>query len=426
MSRLPLVPSITSNTVTSNPATRHSSSGNLTMKARRVLVLLAGVGVIALAAGPAASADANAQAAVQVAPSIRVVSAAKRELVERRSVTGTVLPRQEAAVGIDLSGMIVTKLNADQGDRVEKGQVLAVLDRSMLDTQLAQMDASRAQAQAAAAQATAQITDAEVAVRQAREQLDRARALQERGVAARSQLDTAVNSYDSAQARLVSAQRAVSAAEAQIGVIDAQKENVLLQISKTDVKAPASGLVLERTATLGGVVGAQVGPLFRIAIDAEFELVADVPETDLARMAEGMPVAVSLAGRPEPIEGKIRLISPEIDRTTRLGRVRVLLPKDSGARSGNFARGTIEVLREEGVTVPTSAILYRGRDAFLQKVADDVVRTVPVSLGARADGMIEITDGLAEGDRVVSRAGTFVADGDRITPVETKDAEAAQ
>ena len=79
-------------------------------------------------------------------------------------------------------------------------------------------------------------------------------------------------------------------------MIDAQKKSILIQIDKTEVRAPADGLVLSRNATLGGVVSWPGGPLFRLAIDAEFELAADVAETALPRLAEGMPAEISIAG----------------------------------------------------------------------------------------------------------------------------------
>lgn len=388
----------------------------------RFLMAAAAVLVLAApAAAPALSADAESTAVEQAAPTIRVVAAERRELVETISVTGTILPRQEAVVGIDLAGLIVTELRVEQGDRVEKGEVIAVLDRRALDTQLAQIDASRAQAEATIAQLQAQVGDAEVGVRQAQEAFERAQTLRDKGVTAEAQLDNAVNALDSAKAKLTSAEKALAASEAQLGVIDAQRENVLLQIAKTEVRAPASGLVLERNATLGAVVGASAGPLFRIAIDAEFELVANVAETELPRLREKMPVAVSLAGSEQPLAGSIRLIAPEIDRASRLGHVRVALPEHDSVRAGSFARGWIEVLRREAIVVPVSAVVYRDREPFLQRVANGVVATVPVKLGARADGYVEVVEGLVEGDEVVSRAGTFVADGDKVTPVRAEE-----
>jgi len=317
-------------------------------------------------------------------------------------------------------------LEADQGDRVTKGQVLAVVDRSLLDTQMAQIDASRTQAQATIAQMKAQIGDAEIALRQAGEELERARKLQSKGVATAAQRDNAVNARDSAIARLDSAKKAAAASEAQLGVVDAQRANVLLQIAKTELRAPADGLVLSRDATLGGVVMAGSGPLFRIAIDGEFELAANVPETDLPRLKKGMSAKVEAAGADEGIAGSIRRISPEVDRASRLGSIRIALEDTADARPGIFARAEIELFRRKGIAVPASALIYVGADAFLQSVADGRVKTVPVTLGARADGFVEIVSGLTAGQEVVQRAGTFVADGDRVTPVRAETTGATE
>jgi len=363
-----------------------------------------------------AEAVATATEAPQSAPAIRVAAVTRHELIETLDVTGSIVPRQEAAVGVDVAGLIVRELNADRGDVVKKGDVLARLDRTALETQLVQLDASKVQAEAAIAQAKAQVSGAEVSVRQATETLDRARALQQKGVAAQSQLDNAVNGLDSARAQLDSAAKAVASAEAQLGVIGAQRRDVEERLAKTEVRAPADGLVLARNATLGGIVSASGGPLFRIAMNGELELAATVSETSLAKLRKGMPVKVNVAGV-DPLDAQIRFIDPEIDARTRLGTVRIGLPAHDSVRSGNFARGTIETLRREGLAVPASAILYKGTEAFVQKVVDGTIRTTPVTAGARAGAEVEVTGGLAEGDEVVSRAGTFVTDGDKVTPV---------
>lgn len=383
----------------------------------RFLAAFFSVALIGTVSGVSFAAGETDPVVKQAPPAIRVVAAERRELTEALSVNGTIVAREEAAVGTDLGGLTVLALNADEGDVVKKGDVLAVLDRSMLDTQLAQIDASRAQAEANIAQMRAQIGDASVGVRQAQETLDRAEALQKKGFAPEAQKDNAVNALDSARAKLDSAEKALAASEAQLAVIDAQKQNVLVQISKTDLRAPANGLVLARNATLGGVVMAGSAPLFRIAIDGEFELEANVPETALPRLANGMRADVTIPGLDQPISGNIRRISPEVNQTSRLGSIRIALNKDSAARAGNFARGEIELIRRVGLAVPASAVMYTGVDSYLQRVKDGKVESRKVTLGVRSGGMIEIASGLAEGDEVVSRAGTFVADGDVVTPV---------
>jgi HlyD family secretion protein len=199
-------------------------------------------------------------------------------------------------------------------------------------------------------------------------------------------------------------------------VIAAQRRDIEERLAKTEVRAPADGLVLARNATLGGIVSASGGALFRIAIDGQLELAATVSETSLAALSPGMKVTVRIAGI-EPLDATIRFIDPEIDQKTRLGTVRILLPAHDSVRSGNFARGEIETLRRHGLAAPISAVLYKGSDASVQRVVDGTIRTTPVKLGARAGASVEIVEGLAEGDEIVSRAGTFVADGDKVTPV---------
>ncbi len=384
-------------------------------------LLLAGAVIAVGLSVPKPIAFAEAQKAAvsepaQVAPAIRVVAATRQELVETLAVTGSVVPRQEAAVGVDVAGLIVRELNADRGDVVRKGDILARLDRVGMETQLAQLDATRAQIEANVAQAMSQVADAEVGVRQAGEALQRARALQDKGVASQSTLDSAVNGADSAKAKLETAKKAVAAAEAQLGVNAAQRRDVEEKLARTEVKATADGLILARNATLGGIVSASAGPLFRIAIDGNLELAATVAENALASLRPGMPVTVDVAGA-QSVEGKVRTIDPEVDVKTRLGTVRIALPAEAGIRSGNFAHGSIETLRRNSLALPAGAVLYKAREAYVQKVVDGTVVTTVVETGARAAGLVEILSGLAEGDEVVARAGTFVADGDKVTPV---------
>lgn len=384
--------------------------------------LLSATAVAAFLLAPMNAAFAAEEAAktetAAPAPSILVATAAKREIVETLSVNGSIVPREEVSAGADVAGLMVLELTADQGDVVKEGQVLARLDRAALEVQLAQINAQRAQAQAAVAQAEAQIGDAEVGVRQAQEDLDRVAPLFKRRIASESQRDQAVNALDSAKAKLNTANMGKASAEAQLALIDAQERDVQLKLSKTEVKAPADGIVLARSAQLGSMVSGSAGPLFRLAKANQFELAADVPEADIARLSVDMPVAIALPGRGESIQGKIRLISPEVDAKSRLGKVRVAIPAEANVRSGTFGRGVIELLRREGVAAPIGALLYREGKAYLQVVENDTIESREVTLGARADGFAEVTNGLAEGEVFVARAGTFVADGDRIKPVQ--------
>lgn len=369
--------------------------------------------------------DTKTATAAPKAPAVTVVAATKREIVEKLPVTGSIVPRQEVAVGADVSGLLVTELNADIGQMVKQGDILARLDTAALQTQLAQIEAQEAQNAASKAQNDAQIVDAEIGVRQAKETYDRSKKLAKSGVAATASLDTARNGLDSASAKLNTAQQGLVAVEAQAKLIVAQKSELNLRISKADVKAPADGLILARNAQLGAVVSGAGGPLFRIAWTAKFEVVADVPEVTLSRINAGTPTSFTITGIEEPLVGTVRLIGPEIMAATRLGKVYLTLPENPAIRPGAFARGEIELVRRVAIAVPESALLYRGKQAYLQIVKDGTAESRAVKIGARAKNYVEILDGVLENEDVVARAGTFIANGDKVTAVRSQETTGA-
>ncbi|OXT01507.1 hypothetical protein B7H23_00555 [Notoacmeibacter marinus] len=350
-------------------------------------------------------------------PAIRVIEANSRHMTASLPANGTIEPRQEAVVGTNLSGLAILELLADEGDIVEKGEVLARLDTSSLDIQRIQAVAQRDSAEAKVAQTQSQVADARVAVSQAEDALDRQDRLRKSGTVAKASLDNARYALDSARAKLLTAERTVMAAQSQIALSDAQIRDIDRQIDDAEVAALSPGLILERNATLGAVVAAGSSPLFRIAVDGELELAAEVSEIELLSLEKGMKAQVVLPGRDEPIEGTLRIVDPEIDPVTRLGTVRIGLPKVEGLRAGAFARAEIETVDRQAVAVPSTAILFDGRQPQLQKVVDDVIQTTPIELGVRTDGFIEVRNGVDEGDLIVSRAGTFVANGDQIRPI---------
>jgi HlyD family secretion protein len=200
-------------------------------------------------------------------------------------------------------------------------------------------------------------------------------------------------------------------------VLEAQRKQTALQLTKTELQSPVDGLVLARSAAIGQVVSGSAGPLFTVATDRAFELAAEVSEADLARLAQGMDVNVTLPGRATPIAGTIRIVSPQVDSKSRLGTVKVTLPKDDGLRNGSFASGVIVLERKRVTAIPSGAVLYKGRDPYVQKIVDGKVLSTPVTLGLRDNDYVGVMSGLNPGDVVISRAGTFVADGDAVTPI---------
>jgi len=184
-----------------------------------------------------------------------------------------------------------------------------------------------------------------------------------------------------------------------------------------DVTAPAAGLVIRRAARLGAVVSASSPePLFRIGRDGEMVIEADVPEVHLARIAVGQTARADVLGV-GTLTGRVLLVSPEIDRQTRLGRLRISVEAKPSLRFGAAAMGAVEIGSSCGVTVPVSALVSRREETVVQRVRDNRVETRAVQLGIVDGARAEIAAGLAEGDVVVSRAGTFVRDGEVVRPI---------
>lgn len=367
-----------------------------------------------------AKANVPAQAEPAAGPSVTVTNAKVSEIVQSVVVSGSMIARDEVLVSPEVDGLVVTELLAEEGDSVAAGQVLAKLSRVALDVQKAQNEAQIARAEAAVAQANAQIVEAEANVVQANNAFDRTKALRDSGNASLETFDQRDAAARSARARVNSSRQALAIMTADLALAKAQGRDIDVRLARTEIKAPASGIVSRRNAKLGAMAPmAATEPLFRIIADGAIELQADVAEVELAGLKPGLKVAVTPAGVDKPLEGEIRLISPEVEKASRLGRVRIALKGNPPVAIGSFARGVIETGRKTSITLPLSAITYSRSGATVQTVRDGKVTTKKVDLGLMGDGRAEIVSGIADGESVVARAGTFVRDGDVITPVAT-------
>lgn len=357
-------------------------------------------------------------------PTITVAAATRREIAETLVTTGTLVARDEILVGAQIDGLRLETYLVEVGDRVEKGQVLARLDRDMLETQALQNASQVARAEAAIAQVKAAIAEAEANVVEADAALARAVALKKTGNATEETLIGRQSAARIAAARVEAQSQNLKVAESELKLAHAQGREIELRLARTEVKAPAAGVVATRTAQVGQMVGMSGTPLFRIVRDGSIELEAEATETRLHAVGVGQKARVEVAGFPEPVEGVVRLVEPTIDRDSRLGRVKIALPGDKGLRPGLFARGRIETARREGLVVPQSALLYGASGARVQVVTDGLVADRPVRTGLADDAGVEILDGVREGEEVVARAGGFLRDGDRISAARVPAAQA--
>ncbi|GLS44108.1 efflux RND transporter periplasmic adaptor subunit [Methylobacterium brachythecii] len=382
--------------------------------------LLAGACISVRAAEPASVPDP-----ASLLPAVSVVPAETREIVEQAVVTGTLVPRDEILVAPEVEGLRITELLVEEGDRVATGQVLARLSTEMIATQEASNQAAIARAEAAIVQARSQITQAEAANLEAKQALERAQALVKTGNATAVTLEQRVSTAQGAEGKLASAKGGLDSAKADLATAKAQANEIALRRARTEIRAPEGGIVNRRTARLGATATAVGEPLFRLIARGEIELEGDVPETALPRLQEGNPARLDI-DETHSLDGRVRRIYPEVDRMTRLGKVRISLKADPALHIGAFARGKVEVARRKGVAVPLAAVLYAADGTASVLVAKDgQVRARKVETGLSAEGFTELSTGVSKDEFVVARAGSFLRDGDRIRAVPPKADQAS-
>lgn len=377
---------------------------------------------LALAVGlaPAALRAQETEAAAPVAetlPAITVAEVTARTLTDRVIASGLVAAVEEVQVAPLIEGQPLEELRVDVGDIVEAGQVLAVLSRSSLELQRSEAVASLAAAEAAIAQAEASLVEAQASAAEAQRVANRSTLLREQGTVPQAEADTNAANAVSANARVQVAVQSLESQRAQLALAQAQLENVELQLSRTEVRAPVAGKIVTRNAMLGVIATAAGDPMFVMIRDGALELRADVAEADILRLDEGQTAKLRAVGMTEALQGSVRLVEPTIDTVSRLGRARIEVTDPERLRSGMFVEAEIIVAEREGLAVPLTAVGSSVDGISVMRARDGTLERVVVKTGIRDGAYVEIIEGLNAGDLVVTKAGTFVRAGDRINPV---------
>ena len=363
------------------------------------------------------------EAAEPLPPAITVIRAETRLFRDQLFVSGTLVAREEAMVGPQIDGLRITEVLAEDGDHVEKGRVLARLDRSQLNALQAESDAALARADAAIAQAQNAIAQFAASDTQAQADYQRGKRL-DAGVMSQAALDQRASVARSSEAQLAGARSALAVADADKRSQEAQRRELDVRVARTEVRAPVAGIVSRRTARLGALANSGADALFRIIEDGAIDLDAEAPDNVLARTRLGMKAAVDVAGA--KVGGSVRLISSEVDKATRLGQVRIALEAAPEARIGSFATGVIDIAHRDGIGVPISAVTGQDGTWSVEVVGQgDRIERRGVETGLTAGDEIEIRSGLQPGETVVARAAAFLRAGDIIRPLAA-DREASR
>lgn len=317
-------------------------------------------------------------------------------LPRRVPASGSIAAWEEMVLGVELSGQRIARVDVEVGDAVRAGDPLLVLDTRTLDMEVRQAQAALAQAEANLQVASANARRGE---RMKREQL-----------IAASEADQLIAGELVAQAQRQTALAQLDAARLRAGF--------------ATLRAPDDGMISARLAQPGQVVMAGA-ELLRLIRDGRLEWRAELPEAELIRVKPGM--AVELRG-PDgaPVRGTVRAVSPSLDARSRTGLVYADLPAPGALRAGMFAAGDVLLGAAPARTLPDRAIVERDGYRYVFVVDDgDVARQRRVETGARHDGVIEILDGVGDGDRVVVEGAAFLGDGDRVRVVPAEAAATA-
>lgn len=308
---------------------------------------------------------------------------------------GEVRAREESPLSFRVGGNLIRR-NVDAGARVQKGEVLALLDPGDLTLQT-----QGAQAQLAAAEAELART---------RGDRDRYATLVQQKLVSQSTYDAQVAAY--------------KAAEGQARAARAQMEVMRNQEGYSQLRAPRDGLIATRQAEAGQVVAAGQ-TIYTLAADGGREVAIGLPESRIREFAIGQPVLVELWNAPgERLPGTLREIAAAADPQTRTFAARVSLVGEgiNAVELGQSARVYVqETGTKAALKLPLSSIQrgVNGRTAvWVVDPATHKVALRPVTLGAYGDSEVPVISGVAAQDWVVAGGGHLLREGVEVTPVD--------
>ena len=290
---------------------------------------------------------------------VEVVEILPGEISAFIETNGTLEAEREVDIVARAGGPLVA-LNTEEGVQVKAGELLAQIDEL---------------------EARAQVEIARVALQDAEIVYNRAKASLENAVVSQEVYDTALSALESARAQL-------SGNEIQLGY--------------TRIKAPFDGLIIQRAVKFGETV--TVGQqLFRISDFDPLLCVIGVPERDLARLSSGQPAILQVEAFPgEQFQGRVLRISPVVDAATGTIRVTLAVNRQGRLSPGMFAGVRLVTdVREDALIMPKRALSLESLADSVFVVEDGVAYRRNITIGYEEDDRVEVTGGLARGDRVI-------------------------
>jgi membrane fusion protein, multidrug efflux system len=361
-----------------------------------------------------AACSGGGEAAKQAAPeavrppvAVETAAAAAVSLTEGIDVTGTLAPKFEVDVKSEVTGL-VSEVFVTEWVRVKKGEPLARID-------VREMEALAKRTEAALESAKSAELQARVADNRSRRELERMKQLKEAGLATQQGLEDAGTEAEAAASR-------VSAARAQVRAAEEELSQVRTRLAKGSIVAPIAGIVSERRANVGDLVG-EAGanhPLFHIVDNRILNLTVTVPSGAMAGLRPRQPLDFltdALPGR--TFRGTVLFINPAVSEADRSVRVIAEVENASGElKGGLFVKGRIVTGSRAGAILASREALagwdVLGKKARLFVVAGDRAAAREVWTGLVTDAGVEIVSGLKPGETYIVRGAFNVKEGDRL------------
>jgi HlyD family secretion protein len=346
-------------------------------------------------------------------PPVPVVLVRKAEVQGKVHGPGTVQSKVPVTVSAKITG-ILERLYADQGDRVQKGQLLAKLDSAELRAREIAAQAARNRAQRDLGRARADLikTQANLALYQSNYQRDLE--VFKPGYISKSAFDTTKAQLEVAQSEVAAAKAAVTAQEAAVKQAESETHAAAAIHKYTDIVAPMDGLITVRKAEVGNTI-APGTPIFQMVDPDQIWMAAWIDQALVAQLQPGQPSRIMLRSGRE-FQGQVARLNQEGDTVTREVEVDVKFDKlPKPLVIGEEGQVEINTGRQTALVLPLSAIIAKDGGKGVLVADNGVLRFRKVVLGLQDGARTVVTEGLKPGELIVVKPAGLVP-GKKIRP----------
>jgi RND family efflux transporter MFP subunit len=306
----------------------------------------------------------------------------------------------------------VKQILVDAGDRVQQGQLLAVLEAPELVADVTQATASSKHSEAEIERAQGELDRARSAHQAIHDQNVRLTEVMKKrpNLVAQQDLDDLQARDRSAEGQLAASQASLSSAREQLAASRANLDRVQTLLAYCRITAPFAGVITKRYADTGAMVQAgtasntQAMPVVRLSENSVLRLVIPLPESIVSRVRVGTTVTVNVASLGKDFDGRVARFSRQVDTATRTMPTEVDVQNSSGDLvPGMFAKAIIQIEKKTGVlAVPVQSVSRKGEKTFVFRVAaGNKLEQREVQTGLETSDSVEIVSGIEAGDQVV-------------------------